>query len=150
MLSAHYTAILHFHSGLRWLVLLSGLVLVSGCIVGRTRNLPFRSMGRSLSVIYVSLMDLQFLAGLTLYFASPIVRSFWNNPSEGMKTHDLRFFAMEHTTLMIAALALAHIGAARSRRATGDSAAYGTALKWGSASLLLILAGIPWWRPLCG
>jgi hypothetical protein len=95
-------------------------------------------------------MDLQFLAGLVLSFASPLVRSFWSNPAAGMKSHDLRFFAVEHTTFMVTALILAHIGSARSRRMPKDSEAYTTALKWSLASLILILGGIPWWRPLMG
>ena len=152
MLTDHYTALLHLHSGLRWLVLLSGCVLVVGCLAGKLGNFPYRPLGKMLSTVYVSLMDLQFLAGLTLSFASPLVRSFWSDPTAGMKSHDLRFFAVEHTTLMITALVLAHIGSVRSRKAlkNSDSSAYGTALKWSLGSLVLIVAGIPWWRPLMG
>ena len=150
MLSDHYTALLHLHSGLRWLVLLSGLVLVAGCIVGKLSKRSFRPLGRRLFTVYVSLMDLQFIVGLTLSLASPLVRSFWSNPAAGMKSHNLRFFAIEHTTFMVTALILAHIGSARSRRTPKDSDAYTTALKWSFASLVLILGGIPWWRPLMG
>jgi hypothetical protein len=150
MLTDRYTALLHFHSGLRWLVLLSGFVLIAGCVAGKLGSSPFRPLGRRLSTIYVSLMDLQFFAGLVLSFASPLVRTFWSNPASGMKSHDLRFFAVEHTTLMITALILAHIGSARSRRAKDDQSAYVTALKWSTGSLALVLLGIPWWRPLFG
>jgi hypothetical protein len=152
MVTDHSTALLHLHSGLRWLVLLSGFILVGGCVAGKFGRLPFRPLGKRLSTVYVSLMDLQFLAGIALSFASPLVCSFWNNPAAGMKSHDLRFFAVEHTTLMITALVLAHIGSVRSRRAikVSDSSAYGTALKWFAVSLALILMGIPWWRPFLG
>lgn len=143
-----YSLLLHAHSGLRWLVLLSGVVLLAGCIFGKLGKLPFQPLGRRLSILYVSLMDLQFLAGLALSFTSPLVVSFWSNPAVGMKSHDLRFFAVEHTTMMITALALAHIGAIRSRRAASDSKAYGTALTWNAVSLALVLARIPWWRSL--
>lgn len=150
MLSDYYTALLHIHGGLRWLILLSGFFLIAGCVAGKRSGLPFRPLGRRLSTIYVSLMDLQFLAGITLSLASPLVQTFWSNPASGMKSHDLRFFAVEHTTLMITALVLAHVGSARSRRAKDDASAYVTALKWSAASLALILLGIPWWRPLFG
>ena len=152
MLSNHYTALLHLHNGLRWMVLISGLILVAGSRYGKIARLPYKPMGRSSFMVFVTFMDLQFLAGLTLSFASPLVRSFWSNPAAGMKSHDLRFFAVEHTTLMITALVLAHIGSVRSRRAlkVSDSSAYGTALKWSLGSLVLIVAGIPWWRPLMG
>lgn len=148
MLTHHYTAVLHLHSGLRWLILVSGLVLIAGCLLGKINKSPYKPSGKILSVIYVSLMDTQFLVGLLLSFASPYVRGFWSNPAVGMKSHDLRFFAMEHTSLMVTALILAHIGSARSRKVADDTAAYTTALKWYTPSFLLILVGIPWWRPL--
>jgi hypothetical protein len=150
MLTDHYPSILAIHNGLRWLVLLSGAALLVGCLLGKLRNFPFKPLGRILSVVYVSLMDTQFLVGVILSCTSPLIRSFWSNPAAGMKTHDLRFFAVEHTTLMIVALALAHIGSVRSRKVTGDSSAYSTALMWYTPSFLLILLGIPWWRPFCG
>lgn len=150
MLTNHYPAILALHNGLRWLILLSGSLLILGCLLGKLRQLPFKKAGRIPALIYVSLMDTQFLIGVILCFASPLVSAFWNNPSAGMKSHDLRFFAIEHTTFMIAALALAHIGSVRSRRIPSEGAVYSTALKWYGASFVLVLAGIPWWRPFCG
>jgi len=150
MLNTYYPTILAIHNGLRWLVLLSGLALILGCLLGLLKKSPFKPVGRILSVIYVSLMDSQFLIGVILYFASPLIRAFWSAPAVGMKSHDLRFFAIEHTTFMIAALALAHIGSVRSRKITIDASAYATALKWFIPSFLLILAGIPWWRPFFG
>lgn len=148
MLTNHYPVILAIHNILRWLILLSGIVLILGCLLGKLKQLPFKKAGRIPSLMYVSLLDTQFLTGVALSLASPFVRIFWNDPAAGMKQHDIRFFAMEHTTIMIAALALAHIGSVRTRRIGVDSSAYSTALKWYGSSLLLILAGIPWWRPL--
>jgi hypothetical protein len=150
MLTNHYPTILAIHNILRWFVLLSGLVLILGCLLGKLKQLPFKKAGRVPAMIYVSLMDTQFLLGVLLSFASPITRAFWSDPSAGMKSHDLRFFTIEHTTLMIVALVLAHIGSVRSRKITTDAAAYATALKWYIPSFLLILAGIPWWRPFFG
>ncbi len=150
MLNTYYPTILAIHNALRWLVLLSGLALILGCLLGMLKKSPFKPVGRILSVIYVSLMDSQFLIGVILYFASPLIRTFWLAPAVGMKSHDLRFFAIEHTTFMITALALAHIGSVRSRKITIDATAYATALKWYIPSFLLILAGIPWWRPFFG
>ena len=93
-------------------------------------------------------MDLQFLLGLILCFLSPWVAQFWASPAAAMRIKEARFFGMEHSLIMLIALALAHIGAARSKRAGNDAKAYRTALVWFSPSLILILAGIPWWRPL--
>ncbi len=48
---------------------------------------------------------------------------------------------------MVIAVALAHIGSVRARRAPDDLAKYRRMLVWNAASLAVILAGIPWWRP---
>ena len=99
--------------------------------------------------IFVTLMDFQFLLGLLLYFgASPIVRMALQNMSVAMKDHELRFFAVEHTTYMFLAVVCAHLGAVLARRGKTDRAKYrGAAISY-VISVLLILAGIPWWRPL--
>jgi len=150
MLSDHYTTFLTIHSILRWFILLSGIGVLFSCFLGISRKLPFAPLGRRTGLIYVSLIDTQFLLGALIYTISPIVHALWADPSAGMKQHELRFFGVEHTTIMVIALILAHIGAIRSRRAKEALKAYSVALTWYALSLALILLGIPWWRPLLG
>jgi hypothetical protein len=147
MLSSHYALLLDSHSLLRWLVLLAGVAVLIGSVIGLSRHLPFKPLGRVLGLIYVSLLDIQFLIGLLLCFASPIVHSVWANPAVGMKVHHLRFFAVEHPAGMILALIVAHLGAVVSKKAVTDTKAYTNALVCYGASFALILLGIPWWRP---
>jgi hypothetical protein len=148
MSGSPYPLLLALHDDLRWLVLLSAFVAVIAALTGLLAGRPFLPIGRVTGVVFISVMDLQFLLGLILCFLSPWVAQFWSSPAAAMKVKEARFFGMEHLVIMIAALALAHIGAARSKRAGDDSKAYRTALVWFSLSLLLTLAGIPWWRPL--
>ena len=148
MSASPYSLLLTIHDDLRWLVLLSALVAVIAALSGLLGGRPFRPLGRVTGVFFISIMDLQFLLGLILCFLSPWVAQFWSSPTAAMKVKEARFFGMEHLVIMITALALAHVGAARSKRAGVDGKAYRTALVWFSLSLLLILAGIPWWRPL--
>lgn len=148
MLTSYYATLLAVHSDLRWLVLLAGLAAIAAAVIGLIKKVSFAPLGRVAGLLYVSLMDTQVLIGILLWFPSPYVRAFLTNPGEGMKQHDCRFFVMEHSVMMLLALILAHIGAVRSRRASGAGAAYATALKWYAASLILVLAGIPWWRPM--
>ena len=65
-----------------------------------------------------------------------------------MKQHDLRFFAVEHVTLMLLAVILAHVGSFRIKRALTDAGRYRNMLGWYIGSLVLILGGMPWFRPL--
>lgn len=148
MLASFYPLFLIIHSILRWSILLSGIAVITACIAGLKGRKPFAPLGRLTGLIYVCFLDVQFLVGLLLYAASPIILALWTNPSIGMKNHDLRFFAIEHTTLMFIALAFAHVGAVKSRKASLADTAYRSALAWYSASFVVILLGIPWWRPL--
>ena len=149
MLASCYGTLLAIHCDLRWLVLFSGVAASVTAIIGLTRRLPFAPSGRVAGLIYVSSLDTQVLGGILLSFPSPYVKEFLADPAAAMKLHDLRFFAVEHTMTMILALVLAHVGAVRSRKlAPISQSAYGAALKWYAVSLLVLLSGIPWWRPL--
>ena len=147
-MSSLYPLLLALHDDLRWLVLLSALLAIGVAATGLTGKRTFAPLGRVTGVVFISVMDLQFLLGLVLCFLSPWVAQFWASPAAAMKVKEARFFGMEHLVIMILALALAHIGAARSKRASSDEKSYRTALLWFSLSLLLIIVGIPWWRPL--
>ena len=148
MLTNHYLTIVAIHSLWRWLVLLGALAAIAVSIAGLLYKLPFKPMGRRAGVFYVVCIDVQLLIGITLYCISPIVRTALADMGAAMKQHELRFFSVEHTVFMLLAVALAHIGAVRSKRAVNDRAAYMRSLIWYAASLIAILGGIPWWRPL--
>jgi hypothetical protein len=104
---------------------------------------------RRCSAVFVGAIDLQFLLGLILYFGvSPLTQIAFQNMPAAMKDHELRFFTVEHTTYMLIALISAHVGSALSRKGRTDLRKYrGAAIAY-AISLLVILGGIPWWRPL--
>jgi hypothetical protein len=144
-----YPYLLSFHSFLRWVVLAGGLVALivaaSGWSGAKTTNAPLRRF----SLIFVASMDLQFLLGLVLYFgASPLVHQALQNMSAAMKVKELRFFAVEHTTAMLIALVLAHLGGALARKAKTVTSQYRNATICFGLSLIAMLIGIPWFRPL--
>jgi mono/diheme cytochrome c family protein len=95
--------------------------------------------------VFVGLVDLQFLIGLTLYlFLSPMVQSAFADMKAAMRSAPLRFFAIEHITAMLVAVALAHVGRARQRRAGADVKRWRNALLSSGGFLLLALIGMPW------
>lgn len=56
----------------------------------------------------------------------------------------IRFFGMEHITMMMIAITLITIGSAKAKRKTTDEAKFKTMAIWFSIALLLILSSIPW------
>jgi hypothetical protein len=55
-----------------------------------------------------------------------------------------RFFLLEHPLGMVAAIALAHVGGIRIKRATNDTQRHQTAAIFFGLALVLILLSIPW------
>jgi hypothetical protein len=144
-MAALYPSILFLHSLTRWLVLVGGAWLVLASIASLSRSgtvgvSPLRLPWR----IYMGGIHLQFLLGLALLFVSPLALATWADMGAAMKIRPMRFFALEHTTMMIVALVVAQMGSARARRAGDLRRAARTSLVFGSISLLLILAAIPW------
>lgn len=147
MFTSFYPIVLTIHGLWRWVVLLAALTAVAVAVAGLVRRSAFYPAGRRAGIFYVAALDTQLFMGLWLYSLSPLVRSAWVNLPAAMKTHDLRFFSVEHVTAMLLAIVLVHVGALRGRRAPTDRAKYLHLVCWNAASLAVILAGIPWWRP---
>jgi heme A synthase len=144
-----YPHLLALHNAIRWIVLLAALIAVAVAGSGWNGTKPATPTFRRWTVVFVIAMDLQFLLGLILYLiASPIPRMAFQNMAVAMKDHELRFFTVEHTTYMLIAVISAHVGAVLSRKAQTDRTKYRGATIAFAVSLLLMLAGIPWWRPL--
>lgn len=145
-----YPHLLAFHSLLRWVALIAGIIAVVVAVSGWSGTKPVsRGLLRS-GIAFVITMDIQLLVGLILYFAvSPVTHMAFQNMAAAMKVHELRFFAVEHTTYMLLAVILAHVGGVISRKGKTDrSKCRGAGICY-ILSVLLMLAGIPWgWRPL--
>ncbi|HEX2443048.1 MAG TPA: hypothetical protein VHJ77_03810 [Vicinamibacterales bacterium] len=124
-----HALLLFVHSLFRWVVILLGLYAVVAAS-GRRDARP----GRWFAIT----LDIQFLLGLILYWLSPITSGAIANMGAAMQNRVIRFWAVEHVTSMVLALALAHIGVARARKGKGGAAVLFV------LALLAILIGIPW------
>ena len=139
-----YSFLLHLHSIGRWIVLLLLLVAIFNSLVAGNR--PFiRTDARTGSILTI-FADLMFLVGLALWYFGP--RGYKLIESMGMravmKDSYARFFAIEHTTMMLIAIILLHIGKAQGKKAISDKAKHRRTLVFYLLALLLILISIPW------
>ena len=144
-----YHFILAAHNLIRWLVFIAGILATSGALLGWLRKTEWSKRDRMLGVIFTSVIDIQLLLGLWLYFVfSPITTGAFNNFAGAMKVPDQRFFAFEHVFYMVFALIFAHLGSMLPKKVNESQAKFKRAAICFSLAILSILIGIPWWRPL--
>lgn len=143
-----YDFVLGTHNVLRWIVLLAAFLTLGNALVGWFGKQTWKEGDRRFGVAFVGALDLQVLLGLLLQFVlSPVTRHAYANMKLAMKDAVLRFFAVEHVSIMLVAVVLAHVGSVMVKRAAPETK-YRTAVIWYGLALLAILFGIPWWRPL--
>ncbi len=118
--------LLILHNLLRWVVIIFGFLAVLGALKDQPKFLR----------TYAIFVTLQFLIGLALWLNLIFSQAL------DFKNFNVRFFVLEHPTLMVLSLISSHIALAKSKRG-GNSWKVLTII-----SLILILVGIPWWRPL--
>jgi len=140
-----YEITLAIHSYLRWIILILGVVAVAKAIGGWLGRKPWGASDQKLGMFFVTGLDLQLLVGVVLFlFFSPLTDAMFQEPGAAMKNTVTRFFSVEHTVMMVIAVALAHIGRVRARRAADPVAKHRTTAIFLGLSLLVMLAGIPW------
>jgi hypothetical protein len=111
---------------------------------GMKGNKTFTAGDRKLVLMTVITAHVQLLVGLLLYMSSPIVNSALQDMGAAMKDKALRFWAVEHISVMIIAVILITIGNALSKRAATDAAKFKKLFTFFLIGLLIILVTVPW------
>lgn len=132
------------HSLLRWvLVVLLGLALFSA-LRGWLGRRPWTTTDNRLGGLLTMAADLQLLAGLLLYFVSPIVTAARADMAAAMSDAGTRFWSVEHASGMLLAVVFIHVGRARSKRAIDAVLKHKQAAIFFGLAAILVLAMAPW------
>ncbi len=138
------STLLIFHSYYRWVVLLAMLFQLAWLWWNNRCQTVFLQkhfyIVLGLSILY----DIQLLIGFLLYFHSPLVDAFLQNVGLGIKNRQLRFFGLEHASVMSVALLLSNIVAFRCAKKVGQQHVFRYVLRWYIAIYLLVLSSVPW------
>lgn len=113
------------HSGTRYLVLLVGLITAIYALAGMARNRRFDRAALTLIRVFAGIIDLQILLGV----ATVLARAWF--PA-----------LIGHIVMMVAAAAVAHLGAARLKKTPESERRYGLLLASALIPLALIIGGI--------
>ena len=140
-----YPSVLWLHSYWRWAVVFAGLTAFARAALGWASGWPWTARARLAQTAFVGSLDLQLVLGLVLYlFLSPFTHSGFADLGAAMKNPHIRFWTVEHAPVQLLAVALAHVGSVRVKRATSDQTRHRRATLFFAIVLLLITAAIPW------
>ena len=142
-----YFGFLQLHSTLRWLLLLCLVITLVKYMAGWQGNQLWKKSDNIMGIVLVWLMDLQLITGIALYFfLSPITQKALSDFGAAMKDDNLRFYAVEHFSMMILSVILVHIGRAKSKKASSDVGKFRIASIFYLIALIVIFIAIPWGR----
>src|SRR5829696_1291590 len=116
-----------FHSIWRWVVLLVGVGAIVLAVMSAIGSRPWNGTSDRFSLFFTIAMDIELLVGAVLW----IVENRWDGADP--------LLSFVHPLLMIAAVALAHVGRARADRAPADRAKGTQAAIFFGASLVVVL-----------
>ncbi len=137
-----YTPVLFLHSWLRWVALPAGFAAIGTSLSDRSSE---GGRADKWGLIFMIVLDIQMLLGLLLYLVlSPFTAEAMRDFGAAMRNPGLRFFAVEHLTLMLAAVGLAQRGRVLARKAASvESKRVRRLVCFGLATLAMLMA-IPW------
>jgi hypothetical protein len=139
-----YSVLLTIHSLVRWLVLISLLVAIYRAYSGWLGNKKYTRTDNALSSATVSIAHFQLVLGISLYCISPVVRYFMSYFKKAVHEREIRFFGMEHITMMLIAIVLMTVGSAKAKKQITDRQRFRITAIWFTIALIIIFASIPW------
>lgn len=139
-----YSTLLAAHSLVRWLVLISLLIAIYRAWSGWKHHKPFSKFDNTIRHTTATIAQVQMLLGIALYCISPTVRYFLHYFKDAVHQREIRFFGMEHITMMLVAVILITIGSMRAKRQKDDIQKFRTMAIWYTIALLIIFISIPW------
>jgi len=135
-----YTGLKHLHSGLRYVVLLLLILAIITAISSLMGKKPYTEGNRKLNLFTLISAHIQLLVGLGLYAMSTMVT--FSDMGTVMKTANLRYWTVEHISMMIIAIVLITVGHAKAKRGETAHAKNKSIAVFYTIALIVILAAI--------
>lgn len=139
-----YRLLLGIHSWNRWIVLVLAVILVVVAWQKWLSRADSKATTNRLSIWFIISVDIQLLLGVILLFVSPVIATFVSDPGAAMSQPAIRFWAAEHTVMMLIATILAHVGRVMLKKAPDAVVANKRGAIMFTIALIVMLAAIPW------
>ncbi len=126
-----YEGLKHAHSGIRWIFLALLIYAVINAFLKWRGNKDYTGGDRKVGLFTFIFSHIQLLVGLGLYSISPRVEV-------------IRFYRVEHISMMLLAIILISIGHISAKKAKESSTKFKRTFIFYLIALVLILTAIPW------
>lgn len=133
-----YAGLLHTHSVLRFLVLFLLLLVVIKAFLGLANKKVYGKTDNLLGLLLFSVTHTQLLIALMLYYFSSFVKF----SSETMKDPNLRYWTVEHITMMLISIVLITMSRITVKKLPDDAAKHKRTLLFNGIALIIILVAI--------
>jgi len=132
-------ALIHVHSGFRWLALALLVFAIVNAIL-KLKSGKYEKGDKMLNLFAMVLLHTQILVGTIVSFGTGKI----SYAAGWMKNDQYRFFGLEHILLMVIAVTLITIGRKKAEKALEPAKKHKTILIWYTIVLIIIFAAIPW------
>jgi integral membrane protein len=140
----NHPLLLEAHNLTRWAVLATAAWALVHAWRGWLARAPWRLADRLPGLIFTTVLNLQFVVGVILYYNSPIVRPVFSSLAYAGSTPPATFFTLLHPAAMIAAALLAQVAYSIAKRASDDRRRFRAAAVGYSIATILVVIAIPW------
>jgi heme A synthase len=137
-----YTAVLIFHSWFRWIALILGVMATFAAFTDRSAG---QSKTDRWGLFFMMVLDIQMLLGLLLYLVlSPFTTAALHDFGAAMRNPALRYWAVEHVSLMFFAVVIVHVGRVLARTARTPQSKRTRQIVCFSLATIAMIAATPW------
>lgn len=136
--------LLSLHNLLRWALIIAALIAIVRAYSGWRKKKPFYSTEDRPGMFFTVLFDVQLLLGFLLYFTRGWIGTLSATLPSEMQNLNMRFFAVEHFLIMLAAAVVAHFARSSAKKAPTDVLKYRRLAIWFTVALVVLLAAVPW------
>ncbi|HYC84139.1 MAG TPA: hypothetical protein VEB86_02910 [Chryseosolibacter sp.] len=137
-----YQGLLITHSYLRYIILLMLVIVIIVSLVGLANKVPFSKRHDKAGLFLFICAHTQLLVGLILYVVSMSAGYRVQFNDQTMKSPALRYFAVEHLTMMLVAIALITIARISAKKTPVDQKKHMRMFVYNLLALVLIIVTV--------
>ncbi|MFO7669009.1 MAG: hypothetical protein R6W31_05060 [Bacteroidales bacterium] len=136
-----YDIVIKFHYVISAIFIILALITTAWALIGWIKDIPCPRSFLRLSWVFIHFLYIQLFTGIALYFfLKPEVDATNISMEEALQQNSLRFWAIEHVSLMLFALIFSQVGRLIIKQISSDRKKYRAATFYYGISLLVVMS----------